>query len=75
MNRLIIVTGAPGTGKTTLALDLSRRLGLPVLSRDDLKERLFDRIGWKDRRGEYGYQADPGSKLRRQQAVAQTDGA
>jgi catechol 2,3-dioxygenase-like lactoylglutathione lyase family enzyme/predicted kinase len=46
---LIIVTGPPASGKTALARRLADELRLPRLSRDDLKERLFDTLGWDDR--------------------------
>ncbi len=46
---LILVTGLPCTGKSTLAKRLARDLGLPLVSRDDIKEVLFDNLGWKDR--------------------------
>lgn len=39
---LIIVSGAPGSGKTTLAEILAERLALPLIARDELKERLAD---------------------------------
>lgn len=46
---LLIVSGDPGSGKSTLA-DLCRReLDIPVLSRDTIKETLFDSLGWSDR--------------------------
>lgn len=48
MSLLIIITGHPGTGKTTLAHHLSRELKLPVVCKDELKEILFDRLGWSD---------------------------
>ncbi|GIM94811.1 AAA family ATPase [Paractinoplanes toevensis] len=35
---LIIVSGAPGTGKSTLAHRLARSLGCPVISRDEIRE-------------------------------------
>src|SRR5438046_2407448 len=47
--RLIIVTGLPATGKTTLARRLAADLALPLVTKDDIKERLFDRLGWRDR--------------------------
>ncbi len=46
---LVIVLGAPGAGKTTLARKLAVDLGLPLLVRDDVKEILFDTLGWSDR--------------------------
>jgi predicted kinase len=46
---LILVSGLPCTGKTTLARNIARQLALPLISRDDLKELLFDCLGWSDR--------------------------
>lgn len=40
MSRLVIVGGAPATGKTTLALALGKSIGLPVITKDDIKEAL-----------------------------------
>jgi predicted kinase len=45
---LVIVTGAPGTGKTTLARRLAADLPLPLIAKDDIKEALFDTLGWSD---------------------------
>jgi len=42
---LIIVIGPPASGKTALAHHLAADLRLPLLSRDDFKERLFDTLG------------------------------
>ena len=47
--RVILVTGVPAAGKSTVAEALSRRLGLPVLSKDGVKERLFDTLGFHSR--------------------------
>src|SRR5688572_14887305 len=38
--RLVIVGGAPATGKTTLARTLGTSLGLPVITKDDIKEAI-----------------------------------
>ncbi|NTU85538.1 MAG: ATP-binding protein [Chloroflexales bacterium] len=46
---LLIVTGHPTTGKTTLASHLAAELSLPLLSKDMLKETLFDTLGSRDR--------------------------
>lgn len=46
---LVIVGGAPATGKTTLARELARRLRLAILTKDDIKESLADVLGTGDR--------------------------
>jgi len=46
---LIAITGAPGSGKTTLATELARRLAVPLVAKDDVKEALFDALGTGDR--------------------------
>lgn len=43
---IILITGYPATGKTTLAHYLAQELGLPLLWRDGLKEKLADTLGW-----------------------------
>jgi adenylate kinase family enzyme len=34
---IVLVSGAPGAGKTTLAGPLARLLGLPLIAKDDIK--------------------------------------
>lgn len=46
---LIIVTGRPAAGKSTLATWLGEQLSIPVLSKDEIKEVLFEQLGWRDR--------------------------
>ncbi|MDQ6669454.1 MAG: AAA family ATPase [Chloroflexota bacterium] len=46
---VLLVTGAPASGKSTLGRRLARDLGLPFISKDLFKETLFDTLGWDDR--------------------------
>jgi predicted kinase len=46
---LLIITGHPGSGKTTLAHRLAADFKLPLIYKDGIKERLFDDMGWSDR--------------------------
>jgi predicted kinase len=41
----VIVTGLPGSGKTTLGRALAAELGLPFFDKDDILETLFDHVG------------------------------
>lgn len=46
---LLIVSGPPASGKTTLGRRLASDLNLPFFNKDGFKERLFDRLGCDDR--------------------------
>jgi len=46
---IIIITGRPAAGKSTLAKWLSHELQISVVSKDRIREELFERLGWKDR--------------------------
>ena len=46
---LVIFAGPPCSGKTTLARWLAKELVLPLVAKDDMKESLFDSLGWNDR--------------------------
>jgi predicted kinase len=47
---LVIVTGAPGSGKSVLSRELGKALGIPVLSKDFIKETLMDTLPVEDRK-------------------------
>jgi predicted kinase len=54
---LIVVSGAPGTGKSTVAAAVAAALRWPLLSLDPVKEALADVLGlgdedWSDRVGD-----------------------
>jgi len=46
---LVLISGPPGAGKTTLGAKIAQELGLPFFNKDGIKELLFDTLGWKDR--------------------------
>ncbi len=45
----ILVAGIPAAGKSTMAEVMSERLKLPVISKDAIKELLFDNVGFQSR--------------------------
>lgn len=47
-HRRVVVSGAPGTGKTTVAAALAADLGWPLVALDDVKEALADVLGLGD---------------------------
>lgn len=42
---VVLVTGPPGEGKTTLARPLAASLGLPLISKEPIKEALANSLG------------------------------
>lgn len=45
---MIIITGTSATGKTVLSKNISNKLKLPIINKDEIKEFLFDNLGIKD---------------------------
>jgi predicted kinase len=46
---VVAITGGPATGKSALAARLVERFGWPLLTKDGIKEALFDTLGTGDR--------------------------
>lgn len=46
---IVVVSGPPASGKTTLATVIAEELGLPLIGKDPIKERLYDALGPGDR--------------------------
>ncbi len=51
--RIVLVSGPPASGKTTIARPLAERLGFALLSKDDIKEALF--IALEGRAGDLAF--------------------
>jgi len=57
--KIVMVSGAPGAGKTTIARPLARALNMPLFAKDSIKERIHDVLtdtgpveeGWSRRLG------------------------
>ena len=45
---VVVVTGPPAAGKTTIAREVAARLRLPLITKDTIKEALFDGLGTAD---------------------------
>lgn len=48
-NVCILVTGIPASGKSCFAEKLQQKLGIPVISKDQIKEILYDTVGFRSR--------------------------
>ena len=46
--KLLIIAGLPATGKSTLAKKLGAAFDLPILEKDEIKEEMFDTIGYRN---------------------------
>lgn len=46
--KLIIITGAPATGKSSIAQNVSQKTGIPSFSKDEFKIELFEKYGFND---------------------------
>lgn len=43
---IIVLTGMPATGKSTVCRALTREFGFPIVEKDAIKEQLFDTLGF-----------------------------
>ena len=49
MHPIVLVNGVPASGKSTVANVIARRLSMPILTLDTVKEAFFDHLGTGDR--------------------------
>lgn len=45
----ILVTGIPASGKSTIAEIISKHFSIPLISKDTIKEIMFDEVGFNSR--------------------------
>ena len=50
---LIVIDGETATGKTALSIKISKKFNIPVVGKDQIKEKLFDELGLGDREWSY----------------------
>ena len=44
--KIIVLSGMPATGKSTLCKKMAKEFGYPVIEKDSIKEELFDTVGF-----------------------------
>jgi hypothetical protein len=69
----VVVSGLPGSGKTTLARQLAPALNLPLIDKDEILDRLFDSKGVGDAKWRRALSRE--SDLILQREAASLDGA
>jgi len=42
--KIVLISGAPGVGKTTIAVPLARALNFTLIAKDDIKEALYEAL-------------------------------
>ena len=47
--RLILINGLAATGKTTIAKEISAKTSIPLITKDDIKELFYDKLGTNTR--------------------------
>jgi cytidylate kinase len=46
---VVVVTGLPGAGKSTVGRRIADHFNLPFITKDTFKELIFDGLGWSDK--------------------------